>query len=233
MISVGIASLPERRMLLYQALDSLLPQVDRIGVYLDGYDEIPDFCINPKIDVARSQEPSLGDAGKFFWASHAEGYYFTCDDDLLYLPGYVDSLLAGIERYERHAVCSFHGAIFGIDAPTTFSRQVFPCLGSVYADFSVHTLGTGVMGFHTDTCRPPLEIFEHPNMADIWFGAWAQKHKLPLVVLMHRSPPVAYLDPGDDTIWDHSHSGSGTELDTHERQSEVVRSLRWQTFDPR
>ena len=51
MITAGIASIPHRAENLRQTVLSLINQVDKLNVYLHGYDSVPDFLQAPKIEV--------------------------------------------------------------------------------------------------------------------------------------------------------------------------------------
>src|SRR5690606_14533447 len=67
-VFVGIAAIPQRKAALEKSVRSLIDQVDRIGVYLNGWEEVPSFLLHPKIEVRRSQvDGDIGDAGKFYW----------------------------------------------------------------------------------------------------------------------------------------------------------------------
>ena len=227
-VTVGIASFAEREWLLYQALRSLLPQVDRICVYLNGYPEIPEFVRNPKMEVASSDEHGeRGDAGKFFWADRMdEGYFLTCDDDLIYAPGYVERIIEGIERYDRRAPVGLHGGIFAINARSPYQRMFSSCLARSMGDFYVHCLGTGVMGYHTSTWQLSPDFFRSPNMADIWLARHAQEVQQPLICIQHERNWVVDLDPVN-TIFDNSVGQTGTALDTFSEQCTVVQEIEW------
>jgi len=70
-VMVSIATHSERKDTLNLVIDSLLPQVDRLNVYLNGYDHIPDILKHPKVLAVLSQQKvgDLADNGKFFFGS--------------------------------------------------------------------------------------------------------------------------------------------------------------------
>jgi hypothetical protein len=192
---VGLASIPGRRESLAQVVTSLLPQVDRLGVFLNGYDDVPACLDDPRIDVVRSQdEGDRGDAGKMWWSERAPGYYLTCDDDLAYPPDYVTRTIEGIERYRRRAVVGWHGGIY----TTPFvdhlrSRRLFQYMKAVSRDTPVHYTGTGVTGWHVSTLRPTMGDFPVGNMGDTWLGELCRRLGVPRVVLAHRAGWIAPL----------------------------------------
>lgn len=199
-VMATLASVPRRAALLERTVASLLPQVDELGVFLNGYDEIPAFLDHPRVMVARSQDhEDRGDAGKFFWQPE-RGYHLTCDDDLIYPPDYVREMIAGIEHYERKALVSFHGSQVRNDFDT---RQIFHCKRGLTRDVRVHLPGTGVFGYHVDApIRFPFESFELPNMADVWVGLAARSAKIPVMARRHPGGwIVTQRDPQNRSVY--------------------------------
>jgi FkbM family methyltransferase len=183
-ICASLASIPSREEQLEQVVDSLLPQVDQLCVYLNGYKHVPRFLKQDRIVVGRSQDTGdLGDAGKFFWCERDSGYQFTCDDDLIYSQDYCVTLIEAIERYDRKAVVGLHGISLHDYPRESYyrCRNVTMCLSSFGADRYVHILGTGAMAYHSSALKMTMKNFEHPNMADIWVGLFCQEHKIPMV----------------------------------------------------
>lgn len=93
----GIASLPGRP--LEQTLQSLRPQVDIIGVHLNGYPSVPSYVTELSDFVLLSPE-NKGSSVKLHWVRHFDGLYFACDDDLWYPPEYVEVMR---DEFTRHA----------------------------------------------------------------------------------------------------------------------------------
>lgn len=235
-VTACLASVAWRSHLLSQVVDSLLPQVNRLNVYLNGYDDVPSFLDDPRITVARSQEHGdRGDAGKMFWCDDLSGYVLTCDDDILYPADYVATMIAGIERYQRRAIVSFHGSTF-IEPFTSFvrSRKSFRFGAHVAVDVPVHCLGTGVLGYHASTFPVRRSYFELPNMADTWLARELQRAKVPCYVLKHDAGWIMDLGSAEDyarSIYNHSHKATGTDLDTGALQTKIVRSaMPWTLY---
>ena len=109
-ITVSIASIPKREEALQSTINSLINQVDKINVYLNGYNHIPEFLDRKNIEFMRSQESKdLGDVGKFYWANKIKGYHFTCDDDIIYPSNYIEFMIDKLNQYS--GFISLHGAI--------------------------------------------------------------------------------------------------------------------------
>src|SRR5690554_2476443 len=101
MISVSLASIPERKNCLHQIVNEIYNKVDRINVYLNNYTEIPSFLKKEKFFVVMSNV--FGDRsalGKLFWCDQINsGYHFIIDDDIQYPEDYFDFLIKKIEQY--------------------------------------------------------------------------------------------------------------------------------------
>lgn len=231
-VTASLANIPAREDMLRQVVASLLPQVDRLNVYLNGWDRVPEFLNDPKIVVARSQDHGdRGDAGKFFWADDIQGYHYTCDDDLLYPPAYVAVLKAAIERTLRKAAVGFLG--MRVRQPFVSSREslrFIPFDVRQTCDQYVHYLGTGVLAYHTSTLRVSRDDFPLPNMADIWFGVLLQAQQVPALCPSRPAKWIVPLPSTGDTIWGHSQQGTpGHPMNTTAQAEQVLRSRAWAT----
>ncbi len=187
-VFASLASIPRRERGLEAVVGALLPQVDGLGVYLNGYDHVPSVLeADERIDIARSQDHGdRGDAGKFHWAGAQAGYHLVCDDDLHYPPDYVTRLIDGIERHGRRAVVGFHGHVMH-DNLTDYhrSRRLLHFSRALRADTPVHILGTGACGYHAAALKIAPSDFAEPNMADVWLGLLGQRQGVPFVCLAH------------------------------------------------
>lgn len=187
-VIVGMASLVGREGSLREAIDSLLPQVDEIHVTLNGYFEIPDFLKgNKKIHANIDATNKYGDAAKFRILGKS-GYLFFTDDDLIYPADYVDRMVNYIENNKRAAIITVHGRRFeSFPVKSYYHGNCFSirCLALQPTDEFVHCPGTGVTAFHSSTIPVQLKDFEAANMADIWLGIAAQKHRVPIMAIRH------------------------------------------------
>lgn len=189
-ITVSIASIMRRSGALRDVVKSLLNQCDTMNIYLHGYNEIPYFLLHDKINVMTDKKyGDRGDADKFFLAAETDGYCFTCDDDLIYPPDYVNTMIKKIEQYRRKCCVGVHGLLLKDTPVTNFYTDRYKAFHynlNLNIDQPVHILGTGVMAYHSDTINISLDDFELPNMADIWFGLQAQKQKVGMICISHR-----------------------------------------------
>lgn len=225
MIIAQLATIPEREPILKQVIDSLVPQVDKLIVMLNGHTEIPRIYTDDIIDVSTILSKEylhgpilfiqrynlLADAEKFYNIENAkDSYIFTCDDDLIYPPDYVETMIAKVEQYKRKAIITCHGRTFRPRPIVSYykaKRESFHCLRTVEKDVKVDSGGTGVMCWHTDTVKVQYDWFKKPNMADIFMSWEMHKRNIPIMCIEHKAGWIQYLEPEQygKTIWDKSH----------------------------
>jgi hypothetical protein len=228
-VIASLASMSEREASLERTVASLLPQVDRLRVYLNGYEHVPGFLDDPKIDVARSQDHGdRGDAGKLHWlAERFPGFRLSCDDDLVYPPDYAATMVAAVERYSRRALVGLHGRLY---KPGGEQEAGFYCLDDLAEDQPVNFLGTGVMAYHTSVLSVNGDGPAR-NMADQWVAARAQSDAIPCVVVAHRGDWLQHTEH-ERTMWDESQAETGSPLDMSRERAEFLRSLDWKLHEP-
>ncbi len=225
MIIAALASIPSRIPLLGQCVQSLLPQVDHLRVYLNGYEEVPEFLGHPKIRVELSQERGdIGDAGKMWFVegAPADSYYFTCDDDIVYPDDYVAKLVAAINADGKRSIWGVHGLVLHRKITRYYySREfVFSYESALEKNRLVHLMGTGSTAWHTSAIKLSREDFPVPNMADIWLGVAARKQHVPMRAIARPEKWLKVLKcPRGTTIYEKCRE-NGDEL-----QSWIVRDL--------
>ncbi len=188
--TASLASMPDRENSLKQVINSIYHQVDEINVYLNDYQHVPGFLMKKGISVFRSQDEigDLGDVGKFYRCESIHGYHFTMDDDLIYPPDYIETLIKNIEENGREMVVSFHGRIFNKFPIRSYYHSystAVACLKDWNDNIKAHVLGTGVLGYHTDTLKVDLADFKTLNMSDIWFGVICEKQNIERLIIQH------------------------------------------------
>ena len=82
-----------------------------------------------------------------YWLGDFPGYYATVDDDIDYPVNYIDKLKQKVDKYNRHAICSYHGHVYNnikngkIDF---LNRTVYSFQYETLTDVFCHRLGMGV-----------------------------------------------------------------------------------------
>ncbi len=229
-IIASMATMPERMNSCEQTIKTILPQVSELQIYLNNFDYVPQFFIQTKIRLFKSQDHcgDLGDVGKFFLASDIKGYHFTIDDDILYPLDYCQRMIACIEKYERKCIITLHGRRFKTLPVGSYyhnDAEVFQCLKSQKEDAAIHVPGSGVMAYHTDTIRFSLSAFRTSNMADIWVAIAAQAKGIPVMVKRHEAGWIKL-----SSITDESRSIYHACNKNDQFQTGIVNGVDWKLF---
>lgn len=224
-IVASLASIPSRVDSLRSVVDVILPQVDELYVFLNDYDDIPDFLDANGVHVYRSQSyADLGDVGKFFASLFLDKntYHLTIDDDIVYPDDYVRTMCDNVDLFDRNAIVTMHGRVFLETPVSSYYRarvDSFRCSNDHSRNKYLHIPGTGVMAYHTSLVQFDISDFSHINMSDIYVGVKAQRLCIPIVGVAHKAMMSFKTDPAcsiysqcrrDDSI-----------------QTQIVNSLKW------
>ncbi|WP_159677773.1 glycosyltransferase family A protein [Luteimonas sp. 9C] len=218
-ITACMATYPPREEKLRVVVAALLPQVDSINIYLNGYDEVPAFLKHSRINAVING-PDLRDNGKFHFTKDVpDGFCFTVDDDIAYPPDYVQSLIRKVEFYERKAIVGLHGTVYAKPIRSFFrGRTLLHFEESLATDTVVNQLGTGTVAFHTDLLRPELKWFETTGMADVWLALEARRRRIPLVAIAREAHWLLPIGSEETTLFREFRKND-------DMQTEVVRQL--------
>jgi FkbM family methyltransferase len=234
-VEVGMATVAGNEAALVEALQSLINQVDRIHLYLNGYSGVPDFLKSvPKITCYLDADGTrYGDAGKFWGVKYLkDSIYFTCDDDIVYPRDYVRRMVKALADHSGKCIVTVHGSLLrqfvdGGRRPyySTETRIVLHFEHELKRDRLVHIPGTGTVVFHTRFFKPEMCRFQSPNMADLWVSQIAQELRLPTIAISRESSWLRAIKVSRPTIYDCSSKGLGSGFDTGRAQTELMAQL--------
>lgn len=196
MITLQIASMPEREAMLKISLASLLPQVDKANVMLTRYEpgNIPVFLKHDKIRVFH-HDNSLEDGSRFLFADRNEGFTLIGDDDIEYPPNFVPYLLSKWEVY--HGIVGIMGKNIRPRPIKSYYKDElvhYKAFGEVHNDKEVEVLGMCGVLYHSDQVRIGAPDMVCPN-SDIVVSAWAKRRGITLTVCAHRADYLKNLMP--------------------------------------
>jgi hypothetical protein len=201
-----MATMPSRASTAPSAIASILPQVDRLWLFLDRFDATPPYAEDERIRVVRSQD--VGDLranGKLVGvALESEPCtFFGADDDIRYPADYCDTLEAHLDRYRGGAVVGVHAAV--LRRPTaSYARdtKVLHRRADQARSEGVDLLGSDSLAFRTTTLRFDVREWVEVNMVDLAFARVARERAVPLVKIPRPSHWLTALDENqDDSIW--------------------------------
>ncbi len=189
-VTVAMATYPARAKTFPDAVESLVDQCDHLLIYLNNYREVPAFLVShpkrDKIHYILDTASDLRAAAKFTWASKP-GYHVICDDDIIYPSDYVQTLISKIEQYGRKAVIGVHAALFmrNIPASGNHRTEVLRFQLGEERDRAVNLLGTGTIGYHSDTVRgwDWSVLLENRISNDEALAVLAKRSGVPLVAI--------------------------------------------------
>ncbi len=182
----GMATMPTRLQTLPGAVASVLPQVDRLYVYLDGFAEAP-ACIrgDERITaIPSTAAPGLHASGKFIALTQTrESFLFAgLDDDIAYAPGYVANLSSCLRFYSYSVLLGAHGVVLPKEISRyAKGRTVFHFTESLKDDRLVDIVGTGTCMFHSDVLKFDPHSWSHVNACDLHLAIEAQRQRIAVV----------------------------------------------------
>jgi len=228
-----MATIPQRRSSLFDAIESILPDLDHLWVAVVSMSGLPDVEKVTWIQVANRSD----DARKFYAIDSdlrdVEDFYFlTLDDDLVYARGYVNKHLSWLYAYSDKVITCVHGswieefpvesyykdkkAIHFAQDLTTPVQCLFP--------------GTGTTAFHSSAIRPRMGDFPLPNIADVQLAIAAQRASIPVVTVPRPDCWVRQhetVNALEDSIWAHRKENDKDETDLINGFSKAV---GWEYF---
>ncbi len=203
----SIATMPSRANTFKKTLNSILPQVNQLYVFLDGFEEIPlELLKQPNCHITLLPQQGSLHASSRFLAPHLFGSDATVilfDDDILYPPDYVAQAKLALAQYGGKAIIGFHGTIF---LPPHLSyarnRHTFHFATKLDMDTHVHELGCGTAAFHSSKFRPDPATWRHHQMDDLYMAAEALKTKLSLISIKREANWLTPLAENQkDSLW--------------------------------
>ncbi|MGE0716134.1 MAG: glycosyltransferase family 2 protein, partial [Alphaproteobacteria bacterium] len=173
MVVAGMATMPTRGETFPIALHSILPQVDRLYLFLDRFAE-PPVAADPKIVVLRSQD--FGDLranGKLLglvMCAHPT-IYLSVDDDILYPPDFARRMTELLAAEPGPAALGVHGARLRTPfASYRDDRDVVHRMAEVTEPMPVAILGTDAAAFDTRALKFDVRAWRQVNMVDLGFA---------------------------------------------------------------
>ena len=178
LIRAQLATFPARELLLREAVQALLPQVDRLVILFNGYSEVPaDLADHPRIE-AITTDVDTKDTGKFFVQPAADDIVFLAEDDIGYPPDYVERSIAEASRI------GWEGNVFGYlgflhrqggdDQPQGW--EMLPFDGRLAKARGVRMLGTGTALARGDAIPPMGFMLNYIGDGDVGFALHTLRH---------------------------------------------------------
>ena len=202
-----IATMPTRAQTFALVVKRILPQVDMLFVYLDGFNEAPEVLRGSrKVTIARSQD---------YGALHASGRFLVLptlktpsvvavvDDDIKYPRNYVSRLARRLAAFDGRAVVGVHGGIFRppyLSSVTDAER--FHFRAALERDTLVDELGAGACAFLSDVLDFDVREWDGYDGGDLRVAMEAKNRGLPLICVARRRKWLRpYEENQPDSLW--------------------------------
>ncbi|MFB2532214.1 hypothetical protein ACEYYA_08600 [Paracoccus sp. p3-h83] len=168
-----MATFPSRHELCPTAVNSILPQVDRLFLVLNQYEAMPDWARDEKI-TAVIPDRDLKDVGKFYFTPDPDDLVFFVDDDILYPADYVALTQARFAKLARSTSCVgyFGNALSPHEQPGRVKWKTFQFEQPLGRTVGASLLGTGTVCAWGRNV-PPLDFMtDYIGICDMGFALW-------------------------------------------------------------
>jgi len=198
MIYGGMATYPDRFGTLQEVVDSILPQIDILYVYINDSDSVPECLLHERIVpiLGIEHDGNLSATGKVYPLKFVnEGYFFTFDDDFIYPNDYAAKMVAAIDMFNKKALVTVHGSIFAPQADWYYERSsVYEVRRELDSYKFVNLPGSGTLAFHTSTLDVKYEDFPRKPMVDLKFAILALEQNVPILAVPRPKGWLKFLE---------------------------------------
>ena len=184
LVIAGMATMPSRLASFEVAINSVLPQVDHLFLFLDRF-ETPYVSGDPRVTVLTSD--TFGDLranGKLMGLNMAgpDAYYFCLDDDIDYPPDYVSRMLQFLSNNDNRIVAGVHGSTLIPDFKNYLTdRAILHRSQALDQASRMHIAGTCTAAFHTELLQFDVRRWNTTNMVDLNFALECKRRNIPIV----------------------------------------------------
>jgi len=186
----GLATIPSRVNTLAAVIASIVPQVERLYVFLHGHDAIPEAARHPRvIPVLAPRDTPWRQSGRLYGLSLEQWpcLFFCFDDDIRYPEGYVDRLADALVRHEGNAVVGFHAHNYRPPHQSYIrDRKGFVFTKRKLFEAQVDELGAGTLGFVSSRLPMDPRRWKYGDMDDIMIAQEAERAGLKRIVVARR-----------------------------------------------
>lgn len=200
--------MPTRQATAAVAVESILPNVDKLYIYLDRFESLPSFAIHPKIiPIHRPDEPSIGANGKFLGLGECQSddYYVCFDDDLKYPKNFTRWLMKQATWFSGPVVVGIHGCRFISNVPLksyASERKVYRGQRVNVFPSCLHVMATNGCLWRAGDLQFDLRNWFSINQCDLNFAFEAASRDVRFRLSLKRPRWVTVLDSGQpDSIY--------------------------------
>ena len=252
MIFGNIATYPPRVANLPRVLATIAPQVDRLTIVMNQFEDVPSGLKIPKNTEIILPDKDYKDVGKFLPDTSGSDYVFLFDDDIVYPDDYTSRSLKLISKIApEDSAWGYHASWyekpnFDWSFPSLKARwRLFRHVGHINSFRKVHffghalqqptivdQLGTGTAIIRTES-MPSMEYMDGSQcFVDVRFARWCFESRIRQIALPRIEGWLRELDH-DEAIYKSFTSSTPKHVSREIRKFAFRRELSIQTVHPK
>jgi hypothetical protein len=190
-IVAGMATMPSREVTFCHAIRSIVRQVDKLYLYLDGFSECPTAARDDAriVPLFSRDFPNLHANGKLLGLAFEKNpcLYVTVDDDLYYFRKFVPSLRSALAIHDDAAIVGYHASILARPLVRyNLDRTVYSYGSGLDRATRVDIVATGAAMFSSRTLKFDVRNWPFTNMVDLGLALEAARAGLPLIAVARK-----------------------------------------------
>ncbi len=198
MVCAGMSTTPRSGATFWQALKSLLPQVDRLYLFLDRFEHSPRLDHEKIVILTSEYFGDLRSNGKLLGLSMTSPgtYYFTVNDDIHYPADYCQRMIDHLQSRGHSVAVGVDGARLPTDGFNSYraDRTDIHLSSSLPLPVAIDVLGSGTTAFNTSALNFDVRAWRTRGMVDLSFACLAERMGVPRELIAREENWLEYLD---------------------------------------
>ena len=186
-VVAGMATMPSRKATFTTSFRSIIRQVDRLYLYLDGHEKVPAIARNDArvVPIFAHEYPGLHANGKLLGlALEKEPCLYACLDDDIYFPrNYIFELGRALARLGDDKIVGLHGTVLArpLEGYYTNRTSVGQYAREWKEDTKVDLLGSGAVLFRSAAINVDVRDWPKVSMTDIGLAIAAAQANIQMI----------------------------------------------------
>lgn len=210
-----IATYPGRVQNLPLMIESVAPQLDEVHVVLNQFTKRQQLALPrpPNVHYTIPRD-DLKDTGKFWRKPEDDEYVFLMDDDLIFPPDYVETMIGFHGRLPTpRAAIGLHGVIYSdLFEGAPASRFVAKFDKALDRPTLVNQLGTGCLMLRGDLMPPFAFMSSSQRFVDVRFARYCHENSIGMVCVPRAAGWVVDQEPEESIFETYTRERHGEQL---------------------
>ncbi|RDH85876.1 MAG: hypothetical protein DIZ78_09845 [endosymbiont of Escarpia spicata] len=194
-----MATFPGRVETLDLVVKNLSKQLDALYIYLNEFEETPEFLTQYENVYPILGKDTFGDLvanGKMIFLDYEKDDYiaFTLDDDIVFPDDYVEHMSALLESMNYRVGLTVHGSIIPDTASWYYERtHVFGAKKSLNYHTAVNLVGSGTFVYHSKSIPLDFDDFTREVYVDLHLSLAAFNNGIPLMAIKRETNWLKFI----------------------------------------